>query len=347
MTATLFDAFTRHQVYLEGYKDGLEGRLDPVLRGMFDDLSAALARTQVDNLGQLTKKRLRELIRTVQRLQLRRNDAFRAEMLRELRAFAQGDARMTVSVVEEVEGKTLDEAYEAKDGLPLLGVLALRNNRQGRARLWALIESAPDPATGKTTRQLVNQYLSYVTRNVREIITRGYANGWTVRETLAAIFGTRARRFKDGFTATARHQGASMLHTAVQHISQTVQAAVASVFYKAYEWVSVLDRATSDICRFRDGKVYIYGKGPLPPAHYRCRSTVVPVKEGVRYQDVPGTFYGWLQLQPAAIQNDVVGSRVAGGLRSGRVTAETLGRYRSRKRLTLAQFLAKFTNIIR
>lgn len=347
MPATLFDAFTRHQVYLEGYKDGLDGRLDPILRGMFEDLRKALDGANVENLGQLTKKRLAALIRTVQRLQLRRNDAFRADMLKELRAFAQGDARMTVGVMEEIEGKTLDEAYDAKDGLPMLGILALRNNRKGRARLWALIEAAPDPATGKTTRQLVNQYLSYVSRNVREIITRGYANGWTVRETLAAIFGTKRNRFKDGFTRRARVQGAAMLHTAIQHISQTVQAGVASIFYKAYEWVSVIDNATSDICRSRDGRIFRYGKGPLPPAHYRCRSTTVPVKQGVSYQDVPGTFYGWLQLQPAIVQNDVVGARLGGGLRSGRVTAEGLGKYRTRRRLTLAQFLAKFNNIIR
>lgn len=347
MAATLFDAFTRHQVYLEGYKDGLDGRLDPVLRGMFAQLRTALDGTQVDNLGQLTKKRLNELIRTVQRLQLRRNDAFRAGMLKELRAFAQADVRLTTSVVEEVEGKTVDEAYEAKDGLPLLGLLALRNNRQGRARLWALIESTPDPASGLTTRQLVNQYLTYVSRNVREIITRGYANGWTVRETLAALFGTAKNRFRDGFTARARRQGAAMLHTAVQHVSQVAQAAVASVFYKAYEWVSVLDKATSDICRSRDGKIYLYGKGPLPPAHYRCRSTVTPVKQGAKGNAQPSTFYGWLILQPATVQNDLVGARLGGGLRSGRVTAEGLGKYRTRKRLTLAQFLAKFGNIIR
>ena len=347
MTASLFDAFTRHQVYLEGYKDGLDGRLDPILRGMFAQLRTALGGTNVENLGQLTKKRLNELIRTVQRLQLRRNDAFRAAMLKELRAFAQGDARMTLSVMEEVEGKTVDEAYDAKDGLPLLGLLALRNNREGRARLWALIEAAPDPASGLTTRQLVNQYLSYVSRSVREIITRGYANGWTVRETMAAIFGTSKNRYKDGFTARARRQGAAMLHTAVQHVSQTAQAAVASIFYKAYEWVSVIDNATSDICRSRDGRIYLYGKGPLPPAHYRCRSTVVPVKQGVKGNAQPSTFYGWLVLQPAIVQNDVVGVSLGGGLRSGRVTAEGLGKYRTRKRLTLAQFLAKFTNIIR
>ena len=347
MPANLYDAFTRHQAYLEGYKDGLDGRLDPILRGMYEDLRVLLEKTDVDQLNALTRKQLNALIRQVQRLQLRRHDGFRADMLKELRAFAQGDMRLNRQVVETVEGRTVEDAYDAKDGLPLLGLLALQNNRKGRARLWALIENTPDPASGKTPRQLINQYLGYVSRNVRELITQAYANGWTVRETLAAIFGTRSRRFRDGFVAKAARNGSAMLHTVVQHISSTVQAGVASVFYKTYEWVSVLDMNTTKICQSRDGRIYRYRKGPLPPAHFRCRSRAVPVKSGARYQDVPGTFYGWLMLQPAAVQNDIVGVRLGGGLRSGRVDASGLGRFRSRNRLTLAQFLAKFSNIIR
>jgi len=346
MPVSLVDAFTRHQVYLEGYKTGLEGRLDPILVGMFDDLRRALEKTNVDRLNALTKKKLQALIRKVAALQLRRHDAFREDMLNELRAFAQGDARLSRQIMETVEGKTVEEAYDAKDGLPLLGLLALRRNRTGRARLWALIDNTPDPATGKTPRQLIAQYLRYISRNMREIITRGYANGWTVQETLAAIFGTKSRRFRDGFVATARRQGASMLHTVVQHVSSVVQAGVASIFYATYEWVSVLDMNTTKICQRRDGRIFRYGKGPLPPAHFRCRSRAVPVKQGASYQNVPDTFYGWLALQPAAVQNDIVGLRLGGGLRSGRVTASGLGRFRSRKQLTLAEFLAKFGFII-
>lgn len=346
MTVSLIDAFTRHQVYLEGYKDGLEGNLDPVLMEMYDELQAALVAARFDTLNTLTRKQLNKLIRTIQRLQLKRNDAFRASMLKELRSFAQGDVVLNRNILEHTEGKTVEDAYEAKDGLPLLGLLALRRNRQGRARLWALISNTPDPASGLTAREAIDNYTGYLTRNVRELIRRGYANGWTARELMAEIFGTRSRRFRDGFMWRARRAGASMLRTVVQHVSSVVQAGVASVFYRNYEWVAVLDKNTTEICRIRDGQIYQYRKGPLPPAHYRCRSRAVPVKRGATYEGVPASFHAWLKTQPAAVQREFIGATLASKLRSGKLTPEDLGRFRSIKQLTLTEFLGKFNLII-
>ena len=346
MTVSLIDAFTRYQVYLEGYKDGLDSRLDPVLMGMYEEIQAALVAARFDQLNELTRRELNKLIRTIQHMQLRRNDEFRADLLKELRDFASKDAALNRDIMQHIEDKTVEEAYKAKDGLPLLGLLALRRNRQGRARLWVLVSNSIDPASGLTPANLVKQYTDYLGRNVRDIIRRGHANGWTMRETMAAIFGTRSKRFKDGFMARARRAGSSMLHTAVQHVSSVVQAGVASMFYRYYEWVAVLDARTSKICRTRDGQIYRYRKGPLPPAHFRCRSRAVPVRKGAAYAGVPDTFYGWLKLQPVAVQNDFVGKTLAGGLRSGRVNSEGLGRFRARKQLTLEEFLAKFSLII-
>lgn len=346
MTVSLVDAFTRHQVYLEGYKDGLDGRLDPVLMDMYEELQSALVAARFDTLDTLTRNQLNKLIRTIQRLQLRRNDKFRADILKELRTFASNDAVLNRSIMQHIEGKTVEEAYEAKDGLPVLGLLALRRNRHGRARLWALVSNTIDPASGLTPANLVKQYTDYLARNVRDLIRRGHANGWTLKQTMAEIFGRPSRRFRDGFIARARRAGSSMLHTAVQHVSSVVQAGVASVFYRNYEWVAVLDANTSKICRLRDGRIYQYRKGPLPPAHFRCRSRAVPVRQGASYAGVPDTFYGWLRLQPAAVQNDFVGPTLAGGLRSGRVNPEGLGRFRTRKQLTLEEFLGKFNLII-
>lgn len=345
MPVTLFDAFTRYQVYLEGYKSGLERSLDPILTGIRDDVRRAMSAYDVSAMNELTRRQLNELISTIQGLQRGRGDAYRATMLAELQAFAEADAALNVRIMEHVEGKTAEEAFQLKDGLPLLGLAGVVPNRQGRKRLWAMVSSSPDPASGQTPPELVNTYLRSLSARTKQIIVRGYANGWTPAETARAINGTAGRRYRDGFLATARRQGASMIHTAVQHVSSLVQAGVASLFYKYYEWVSVLDTRTTKICQFRDGVVYRYRKGPLPPAHYNCRSRAVPIKRGATYQNIPGNFHGWILSQPALVQNDVVGVRAGQGLRSGRVTAQTLGRFRSRQRLTLDQFTAKFALI--
>jgi len=346
MTVSLIDAFTRHQVYLEGYKRGLDNRLDPMLVELYGEVQDALKRLGVDRLNELTRRQLNKLIQRIQRAQGQRSNKFRRGMLRELKDFAYADAGLNRDIMQTTEDKTTETAYGLGDGLPLLGLLALRRNTKGRARLWALVSNSPDPATGLTPPKLLGQYLSYAKRNVRDLIVRGYANGWTVQETIRELFGTRRRKFRDGLVARMATRGSAMLHTLVQHVSSVVQAGVSSVFYKYYEWVAVLDQNTTKICRMRDGIKYKYRKGPLPPAHYRCRSRAVPVRAGATYQNVPDSFYGWLKLQPALVQDDFIGVSLAGGLRSGRVNAKGLGRFRARRALTLEEFLAKFNFII-
>jgi len=48
---------------------------------------------------------------------------------------------------------------------------------------------------------------------------------------------------------------------------------------KKYRWVSTLSERTSDICRNLNGRIFEFGKGPLPPAHINCRSTITVVEE--------------------------------------------------------------------
>jgi len=58
--------------------------------------------------------------------------------------------------------------------------------------------------------------------------------------------------------------------------SQAVYAANQNVTQK-YEYVSVLDGNTTALCGSLDGKTFKYGEGPMPPQHFNCRSTTVPV----------------------------------------------------------------------
>jgi uncharacterized protein with gpF-like domain len=58
--------------------------------------------------------------------------------------------------------------------------------------------------------------------------------------------------------------------------SQQVYKANPKVTQK-YQYVATLDSRTSAICRTLDGKEFEYGNGPLPPQHYNCRSTTIPV----------------------------------------------------------------------
>lgn len=48
---------------------------------------------------------------------------------------------------------------------------------------------------------------------------------------------------------------------------------------KKYQYVAILDKKTSKICKSLDGKVYNVSdkKAPRPPQHYNCRSEIAPI----------------------------------------------------------------------
>jgi len=74
------------------------------------------------------------------------------------------------------------------------------------------------------------------------------------------------------------------------------------------QWASVLDHRTTLICQARDGTIYDKNKGPRPPAHVGCRSTIIPItrtneaamRERENYQQ-------WLGRQSAKTQDDILG----------------------------------------
>jgi SPP1 gp7 family putative phage head morphogenesis protein len=139
-------------------------------------------------------------------------------------------------------------------------------------------------------------------------------------------------------TAVANHQVNALVRTSINQVanasSQQVYEANQDVT-KKYKYVATLDSRTSPICRSLDGKEFVYGKGPVPPQHFNCRSTTVPVidykglgfdpppsnsrrrpgttlgpSRGVRGGTVPDTqTYGqWLELQSNAVKEDVLGA---------------------------------------
>lgn len=81
-------------------------------------------------------------------------------------------------------------------------------------------------------------------------------------------------------TNMANSQVQALVRTSINQVAN----AASQQFYEAnqditekYKYVATLDSRTSAICRSLDGKEFEYGKGPLPPQHFNCRSTTVPV----------------------------------------------------------------------
>jgi len=127
-------------------------------------------------------------------------------------------------------------------------------------------------------------------------------------------------------TAVANHQVMAMVRTSINQVanasSQQVYEANQDVT-KRYRYVATLDSRTSAICQALDGQEFDYGKGPVPPQHFNCRSTTVPLidykglgipppKPGKRRSSdglVPAnqTYGQWLSDQSKAVKADVLG----------------------------------------
>ena len=142
-----------------------------------------------------------------------------------------------------------------------------------------------------------------------------------VSKTLAKIIAAGGQS-----TSVTDSQVVALIRTS---INQVANAASQQVYEgnqditKKYRYIATLDTRTSAICRALDGKEFEYGKGPMPPQHFNCRSTTVPVidykaldipppPEGKRASmdgPVPGneTYGQWLAKQPRATQADALG----------------------------------------
>jgi SPP1 gp7 family putative phage head morphogenesis protein len=137
----------------------------------------------------------------------------------------------------------------------------------------------------------------------------------TVRQLVAA--GGQA-------TAVADNQIITLVRTSINQVANTASQQVYEAnqdITKKYRYVATLDTRTSSICRALDGREFEYGKGPMPPQHFNCRSTTVPVidpdilppsttatrasKDG----QVPiNQSYGeWLAKQPRSVQAEALG----------------------------------------
>ena len=105
----------------------------------------------------------------------------------------------------------------------------------------------------------------------------------TVRQLVAA--GGQA-------TAVADNQIITLVRTSINQVANTASQQVYEAnqdITKKYRYVATLDTRTSSICRALDGREFEYGKGPMPPQHFNCRSTTVPVidYEGLGFDPPP------------------------------------------------------------
>lgn len=176
----------------------------------------------------------------------------------------------------------------------------------------------------------------------------GFLTGQTVDEMVRELRGTRAANYEDGTLQEDRRNVEAVVRTAVGHYAAAARESFYSAntdLISAEQWISTLDNRTTHECQIRDRLKYtpdeehkpighkvpwLEGPGRL---HWNCRSTSVPI---IRSAEVLGfelppveraamngvaapdtTFRTWIEAQPAARQEDILGPTRTALLRRG------------------------------
>ena len=184
--------------------------------------------------------------------------------------------------------------------------------------------------TGETTPAIAKRLIGNLERSDERLIFGEVA---TTRGQLRAAGILKDRRLGikriigsgGELTSMADNQIMSLVRTSINQVANSASMAVYEAnqdISKKYRYIATLDSRTSSICRALDNREFEYGKGPTPPQHFGCRSTIVAVidpdilppstiaKRASADGPVPiNTSYGqWLKDQPLKTQQDVLGA---------------------------------------
>ncbi len=158
------------------------------------------------------------------------------------------------------------------------------------------VQTTPNGATGSTIAASIAAFLNYNNVKMVENINYHYANKSTVALFRKSIFGTATANQKNGLLSSMFTSNRTLLNTLLQHIASIVNLNTLGAIAKKYVWDSVIDNRTTEICRFRNQRIYEYGKGPVPPAHPNCRSMIRPITVS-SFHNKDMTLLAWLKAQ--------------------------------------------------
>lgn len=322
----LRSAAVAHSVYLTRYSTGVVNRMLALINRADQDI---IRRLRARNLpGARTprqRQRLEKLLKGLRKMNAAAYTDMRGALRAELRDLSAYEANFLASQINAALVVDLTAT------VPALGTV--------------YSAALSRPMQGKYLRNWFSQLEANKARAVSDAIRLGVVEGETVQAIVTRLRGTRARQYRNGVLSIHRRHAEAVARTAVNHVVTNARRSLLDAnadLVKAWQYVATLDGRTTDICMSLDGKVYSAREAaPEPPQHMNCRSTIAPVvkswKElGFKRDELDPatrasmngqvsateTYQTWLQKQPVAFQNDVLGVSKARLFRKGGVTLD-------------------------
>lgn len=336
----------RRIVYLESLKQSEINKLTPHIKAIDKLIKEQLIG---DELTELTIKSFNGVVTEIKQ-------GVQAELM----AYTNSVNVTLVDVAADsyaFEAKSIDAAF---DGFKLASGIKIAEKAKILEKLVTKTPLAVKGSEGKTVTDLFNELANNESNKYINHIKLARYEGKTNQQIVQMIRGTRKNGYKDGLMEVTARQAKTIVRTTVQHAAMQGKAEFANDnadIIKGEQWLSTLDSLTSSQCRSLDQTIFELGKGPRPPLHHNCRSTVLIVlkdeyagrgninKRASKDGPVDNeSYYSWLNKQPKGFQDDVLGETRGQLLRSGGLSADKFAALqldKNFKPLTLAEMREK------
>lgn len=317
---SIVDAVTRHQIFVQRYAAGREQEAQAFIERLLNLIEGRMT----GDITQFSRSRLDMMLSDIRLLHNDLYGQFSQDFIDEILEFSQYEL--------DFNERMLNQNLNVTVTVP--GPTQLQS---------AMFTSIMDlePTKGYTIGNALAQFGTLKANQIIQTIRDGIALGDTHNQIRSRVQQLGPQN---------KNQAASLTRTITNHVSiraRDVTLRENEELFNGYEWVATLDSRTSLICASRDGIIYPFGDNPetspKPPAHFSCRSSIVPVIKpeydatgglvGQRPQvgaDGPGvtkgstTYEQWLRRQPASFQDEVLGPSRGKLFRRGEVS---IGRF--------------------
>lgn len=305
----LIDAASRRAVFVQRLSKSFERDLTDELQSALSDAQDAILDSNINSISDARRLILLEL---AERFSIAEQALFD-----QVEEFALEEAEFSLQMLDKATNQTPSAAPNVTAGLSTTPLDL-------------------EPGNSYSVRSSLARFSERKVKQVERVIADGITRGETsesIATGIAAIVPLQMRQARST-TRTAVNAASSLSRM------ETLKANKG--LFLGMEWVSTLDSRTTLICMNRDGKIYpISDSAPIPPAHWACRSTIVPkVKpqfdlgseiegdrpaigsDGAKQVGAKTTYSGWLKKQSKSFQESALGIEKAKLFRSGALTLD-------------------------
>lgn len=261
----LLSAIIRHQVNILRFSKGEAEAVVAILDQAEKDLTKRIAARMSAGLSSLETSRLEAILIDVRKQRQKAVQRVKDLLKKDLNGLAFAEVEFETDAIQAALEFDINTA-----SVPDAKLAALANSPIRGVELDGWLDNM---ATADVDR-------------LQGLINMAVIEGQTPQQLTAAL----ATAF-----ATTRRNAEAIARTAVNHVSNKAREAVweaNSDIIDGLRWTATLDGRTSPICQSRDGEIVPFGEnefpgeellnppGARPPAHFNCRSVMVPIIDG-------------------------------------------------------------------